>query len=110
MALDQLKQIMESVSTRARVDMVFGESREIAGKTIIPVAKVAYCGGACSGGEKIGEGGGLGVRACPLGVLVITEGAERWRPVVDKTRTIMACSLVAIVGLLTLKAVLSRRR
>jgi uncharacterized spore protein YtfJ len=40
MALERIKEMLESVTHSARVDTVYGESREVAGKTIIPIARV----------------------------------------------------------------------
>ncbi len=41
----------------------------------------------------------------PLGVLVITDDAERWVPILDVTRLALAGSAVLITGLLTLRAI-----
>ncbi|MDP2727148.1 MAG: spore germination protein GerW family protein, partial [Dehalococcoidia bacterium] len=78
---------------------VFGENREIQGKTIIPVASVRYGFGAGGGegtGPAVGEGqppttgsgggGGGMVRAKPVAVLEITPDETRVLPVMDYTR------------------------
>lgn len=96
--------ILERVKGTARVDIVYGESREMHGKTIIPVAAVAYGFGAGSGtgagmrpehngssersGTGSGGGGGGGVRVQPVGVLEITDDETRLVPVIDWTRVI----------------------
>ncbi len=117
--MEQITQVLEKIASAARVETVYGEPREIAGKVIIPVARIAYGGGggggsgACGseeGQQGSGGGGGLGVKVQPLGALVITENAERWVPVVDVTRVAIACSAVLITGLLTLRKVLVTRR
>jgi len=117
MALEQVKEILDQVAHAARVDTVFGESRDIAGKTVIPVAKVAYGGGGGGGQGKdkesqegTGGGGGLGVRVTPIGVLVVTEEAERWVPIVDRTKVIVAGCLVAGMALWTAKKIGTRRK
>ena len=76
----------ERLQTSAHVKTVFGEPIEAAGRTIIPVASVAY--GFGGGPAKEGEndtvmqaaGGGGGVRSKPLGVLEVTEESTRFFP------------------------------
>lgn len=95
--------ILERVKGTARVDIIYGESRELHGKTIIPVAAVAYGFGAGAGtgagvrpehngnersGTGSGGGGGGGVRVQPVGVLEITDEETRLVPVIDWTRVI----------------------
>jgi hypothetical protein len=46
----------------------------------------------------------------PLGVLVIDDNAERWVPILDVTRLVIAGSAVLITGLLTLRAIYGKRR
>jgi uncharacterized spore protein YtfJ len=79
------------------VRTIFGEPIAAEGRTIIPVARVAY--GFCSGGgvsaahpqyssdaKAEGAGGGGGVRSVPAGVVEITREQTRflrfndWRP------------------------------
>jgi uncharacterized spore protein YtfJ len=78
-ATDILHQIGESLGSNATVKSVFGEPIHTAGKTVIPVAKVAYGFGGGFGtghgkadteGSRHGEGGGGGggVRAFPAGL------------------------------------------
>jgi uncharacterized spore protein YtfJ len=117
MTLERVKEILDQAAQSARVETVYGESREIAGKTVIPVAKVCYGGGGGGGtgtGPEgrggSGEGGGVGVHVRPIGVLVITEQAERWVPIVDVTRLAMAGLGVAAMALWTLKKIATRRR
>lgn len=92
--------ILDRVKASARVEIVYGESRELHGKTIIPIAAVAYGFGAGSGAgvspsrnggsERTGSGGGGGggVRVQPVGVLEITDEETRLVPVIDWTRVI----------------------
>ena len=115
-AMDQIKVMLERVTTTTRVETVYGEPREVAGKTVIPVARVMFCGGGGGGGGKAqegqegsGGGGGMGVGVHPIGMYVITADAERWVPVVDVTRAVLACSAVLITGLVTLRAIFGGR-
>ena len=87
---ERVQSIVERLQTSASVKTVYGEPIKVDGKTIIPVARVAYCFGMCSCGKKGeeqerqgedqqscgGGGGGLSVR--PAGVLEITEGETRF--------------------------------
>jgi len=89
-----LQQIGESLGSSASVKAVFGEPVQAAGRTVIPVAKIAYGfgGGFGTGHGKIdsdkgrhgeGGGGGGGVRAFPAGALEITESGTRFIPFRD---------------------------
>lgn len=117
-ALEQVKEMMERVTGSARVETVYGEPREVAGKTIIPVARVMYGGGGGGGTGKAeqgqeggGGGGGLGMGIHPLGIFVITDKEERWVPVIDITRMVIAGTVVLVTGLVTIrKAMLWRRQ
>ena len=93
-ATDILHQISESLGSTANVKAVFGDPIQTAGKTVIPVAKVAYGfgggfgtghGKADTDGGRHGEGGGGGggVRAFPAGALEITESGTRFIPFPD---------------------------
>ena len=44
------------------------------------------------------------------GVYVFKDGDVRWRPAVDVNRIIMGAQLVAIVGLITLRTLMRKRR
>lgn len=88
-AADILEKIGESLRSAATVRSVFGDPIHAEGKTVVPVAKVAYAFGAGAGtnpekrdgeAEAGGEGGGGGggVRAFPAGVLEITADQTRF--------------------------------
>jgi uncharacterized spore protein YtfJ len=116
MALEQIKDMLRGVAETAKVETVFGESREIAGRTIIPVARVMYGGGggggqgkAQEGQEGTGGGGGMGVKVQPLGVFVITADTERFVAALDLTRVILAGSALALAGILTIRKVMLHR-
>ena len=91
-----VSEVLDRIRGSARVEVVYGEAREIGDKTIIPVAVVAYAFGAGAGGgaSPLGEGstggggGGGGVRVQPVGVLEVTQEETRLVPVLDWTRII----------------------
>lgn len=88
-ATEMLERIGDSLGSTANVKSVFGEPIHAEGKTVIPVAKVAYGFGAGggrksaghnggSGDQPEGGGGGGGVRAFPAGALEITQNRTRF--------------------------------
>ncbi len=95
-----VNELVERIKGSAKVEVVYGEPREIGDKTIIPVAAVAYGfgagaggGGAAPGGDGAigsggGGGGGGGVRVHPVGVLEVTADETRLVPILDWTRII----------------------
>lgn len=113
-------QILDRVKNSARVDLAYGEAREIGGRTIIPVAVVGYLFGGGSGAgvdpaedgvfEKAGSGGGGGgaVRVQPVGVLEVTEDETRFMPILDWTRIIT--TFLTLFGVWMLVRTVFRRR
>ncbi len=96
-----VNELVERIRGSAKVEVVFGEPREIGEKTIVPVAAVAYGfgAGARAGtggkpgddgatGSGSGSGGGGGVRVQPIGVLEVTADETRLVAVLDWTRII----------------------
>jgi uncharacterized spore protein YtfJ len=89
---ERVQSIIERLQTSASVKTVYGEPIKAEGKTIIPVARIAYAFGMCSC-EKRGEqqrqeaqdqqapsgGGALSIR--PTGVLEITQAETRFVPI-----------------------------
>jgi uncharacterized spore protein YtfJ len=109
---------LDIVRDTLTVKRVFGEAYEVDGVTVIPVAMV-YGGGGGGGGEGsgpdetgTGSGGGLGfgVMARPVGVYVSKDGDVTWRPAVDVMAIVLGAQALALVGVLTIRRVLSRRR
>ena len=93
-ATDLLQQIGETLGSTATVKSVFGEPIHVNGKTVVPVAKIAYGfgggfgtgkGGPHAAHEGEGGGGGGGVRAFPAGALEVTEKGTRFVPFIDLT-------------------------
>jgi uncharacterized spore protein YtfJ len=104
--LDALADLRE----KANVNAVFGEPVTVEGRTVIPVARVAYGFGMGAGhdtaaeeesadeaGEKTGGGaaGGGGVLAHPLAVVEVTAEGTRVEPVIDEQKLGLAGGLLA---------------
>ncbi|MCL4465460.1 MAG: hypothetical protein M1389_05425 [Chloroflexi bacterium] len=108
--------VTDQLKVGASIETVYGKPIEIAGKTIIPVAKVAYGFGAGGGegsqapaGEQAAAGSGMGgggwARAKPVAVIEITQGQTRVIPIIDFGR-IAALGFAAAV----IAAIFMRRR
>jgi uncharacterized spore protein YtfJ len=91
-AAELLQKMGDTLGSTATVKSVFGEPIHMNGKTVVPVAKIAYGFGGGAGTGKSGTqpdrqgeggGGGGGVRAFPAGALEITEGRTRFVPFID---------------------------
>jgi uncharacterized spore protein YtfJ len=82
----------ESLGKSASVKSVYGDPVSANGKTIIPVARVAYGfgGGAgrkqSEGNPREDEGAGGGLYAVPIGVVEVTDADTRFIPLHDKRR------------------------
>ena len=114
-ATDVLQKIGETLGSTATVKSVFGEPIHANGKTVVPVAKVAYGFGGGFGAGKHGKeadregeggGGGGGVRAFPAGALEITDRETRFVPFTDVRWLAAAFAAGAVLGSL----ILARRR
>lgn len=95
------------------VKRVFGEPYEKNGVTVIPAARVQ--GGAGGGGgegpegQGKGSGTGFGLSARPVGAYLIRGDEVTWRPAVDLNRIVLGSQIVAIVALLTIRALVKAR-
>jgi uncharacterized spore protein YtfJ len=97
------KTIIEPLQNSAAVKSVFGDPVAAQGKTVIPVARIAYGFGGGSGkrvheampGE--GEGGGGGVVATPLGVFEVTDSETRFIPL-NENRKFVAGVLAGLAA------------
>jgi uncharacterized spore protein YtfJ len=102
-----VKETLEVLAERLQttgVRMVFGEPISAEGRTVIPVARVAY-GFGSGGGASVrlpdhptdttgeGAGGGGGVRAVPAGVIEITSEETRFLAF-DEWRRLAAAALI----------------
>ena len=112
-----IKEFIQSLSERlqssANVKTVYGDPIVAEGKTIIPVARVAYGFGGGSGsrkmegeggeenegGESAGSGGGGGVAASPVGVVEITPQETRFIPFEERRKLVLALMIGLFLGL-----------
>jgi uncharacterized spore protein YtfJ len=114
-ATDVLQKIGETLGSTATVKSVFGEPIHTNGKTVVPVAKIAYgFGGGFGTGKNSpqadhqgeGGGGGGGLRAVPAGALEITDHGTRFVPFIDPAWIAAAFAAGAVLGSL----IFTRRR
>ncbi len=108
--IDVLKSIVEPLEKSASVTSVYGEPVSAQGRTVIPVARIAYGFGGGSGhgarhtspaeGEGEGGGGGGGVLANPLGVIEITDQHTRYIPLRDTPKLAAAGAVGLVLGFL----------
>ncbi len=105
-----LSSIQQAVVSNANVKAVYGEPITAEGKTIVPVARIAYGFGGGSGSREgregageSGGGGGGGAMAVPVGVVEITAGETRFIPASGKLAAAAGAGM--LVGML-----LGRRR
>jgi uncharacterized spore protein YtfJ len=118
MDLERLHTTIEGARDAITVARVYGDPIERDGTLIIPAAAVRGGGGGGGGGgtgpdgtgEGEGQGFGFGMDARPVGAFVVRDGDVRWEPAIDRNRQIATAGLVAVVGLLTLRSLLRRRR
>lgn len=105
---DIWKSVAGPLESSASVKSVFGDPVETQGKTVIPVARVAYGfgGGGGSGthddsrqGE--GMGGGGGVYSVPLGVFEVTGTDTRFVPVEPSRKWLAVALLGFVVGMIS---------
>jgi uncharacterized spore protein YtfJ len=112
-AADTLEKMSNSLGSHATVKSVFGDPIQVDGKTVVPIAKIAYGFGAGGGshpgrhngdgtdasGERTeGGGGGGGVRAFPAGALEITATGTRFIQAIDLRWLAGAFAAGALLG------------
>lgn len=100
------KSIVEPLQNSAAVKSVFGDAVSAQGKTVIPVARIAYGFGGGSGkrgrqeSPDEGGGGGGGIVAIPIGVFEITDSQTRFISL-HENRKVLAGALIGLcAGLL----------
>jgi len=114
-ATEMLERIGDSLGSAATVKSVFGEPIHVEGKTVVPIAKVAYGFGAGGGSKarnpsegngscngKQGGGGGGGMRAFPAGALEITAQNTHFIPFTDSRKLALAFASGIALGALML--------
>jgi uncharacterized spore protein YtfJ len=108
-----VQEVLGQARDALTVKRVFGEPYEKDGVTVIPVAKVQGGGGGGDGegpdGTGKGSGSGFGLIARPVGAFVIRGDELSWRPAVDVNRIAIGGQIVAIVALLTIRAIVKAR-
>lgn len=75
------------------------------GAVVVPVAVVYGGSGGGSGTDadgNVGQGGGWGGVARPVGAYVLAEGRVRYEPAIDVTRLALGAQLTGVVALLVL--------
>jgi uncharacterized spore protein YtfJ len=108
---DLVRSLAERLGSSASVKAVYGEPISAEGRTIVPVARIAYGFGGGSGkGQKgdqaehegwgEGSGGGGGVMAKPVGVVEITRDGTRFIRYGETSRLAGAALLGLAVGFL----------
>jgi uncharacterized spore protein YtfJ len=109
----EVQDVIAQARDALTVKRVFGEPYEKDGVTVIPVARVQ--GGAGGGGgegpdnQGKGSGSGFGLSARPVGAFVLRGDELTWRPAVDVTRIVLGGQVVAVVALLTIRAIVRAR-
>jgi uncharacterized spore protein YtfJ len=102
-----LQSLQENLSSRAQVKSVFGEPINAEGKTIIPIAKIAYGFGAGAGTGGVGDtrargeggGGGGAIRAIPVGVIEVSPNQPtRFVPITDRKKLGAAAMAGVLIG------------
>jgi uncharacterized spore protein YtfJ len=89
-----LQSLKENILGQAGVKTIYGEPIVAQGRTVIPVAKVAYGYGAGAGTGGVGNssaqgeggGGGCGVRAVPVGVIEVSDQGTTFVPITSRKK------------------------
>jgi uncharacterized spore protein YtfJ len=89
-----LQSLKENILGQAGVKTIYGEPIAAQGRTVIPVAKVAYGYGAGAGTGGVGNssaqgeggGGGCGVRAVPVGVIEVSDQGTTFVPITSRKK------------------------
>lgn len=98
------------------VKRVFGDSYDVDGVTVIPVARLS--GGAGGGGgeasddesdESRGYGSGFGIGARPIGVYEVKDGSVQWKPVIDVTQITKGALVLAGIAAVCVAVIFWRR-
>jgi len=105
-----LQEFVQSIVNRlhasGNVKTVFGEPIEAKGRTIIPVARVAYGFGGCSGGSsksksengRAGQGIGGAIAVRPAGVLEIRDDTTEFIPFGDNKKLLGVLFIGLLLG------------
>jgi uncharacterized spore protein YtfJ len=104
----EVQDVIAQARDALTVKRVFGEPYDKDGVTIIPAARVQGTAGGGGGQDpqSQGSGSGFAITARPVGAFVIRDGELSWRPAVDVTRIALGGQVVAVVALLTVRAII----
>jgi uncharacterized spore protein YtfJ len=114
-----LESLAERLRSTATVEAVYGQPIHAEGRTVVPVARVAYgFGGGVGEGKDLGPekprggsgmGGGGGVRAVPAGVVELTPAGTRFIPL-GLARKLLAAGVLGLsLGFMLGRGTLNRR-
>ena len=106
---DMISKVREAMTARTAI----GEPVVHDGIVVVPAAKVRGGAGGGTGpddGKDGGSGGGFGMTSTPVGAFVIKDGQVTWRPAIDINKVILGGQIVAVVALLTIRAIVKARR
>lgn len=112
-----IQSIRDSVAVGGNVKTIFGEPISAQGRTIVPVARVAFGFGAGGGNlaresatakAHEGGGGGGGLVAMPVGVVEVSNNRTRWIPVSGGRR--LAATFAAGIGFGLVMSLARRRK
>ena len=114
-----LQTISERLHSTATVKSVYGDPIHTEGKTVVPIASIAYgFGGGFGAGRRSGDeqpngageggGGGGGVRAMPAGALEISALGTRFIPFHDYRLLAAAFGAGALMGAALVRRKLTR--
>ncbi len=108
-----VQQVIAQARDAITVKRVYGDPYEKNGVTVIPAAAVQGGGGGGGGkgpeGQGEGSGSGFGLTARPAGAFLIRGDEVAWRPAVDVNRIVLGGQFVAVVALLTIRAIVKAR-
>ena len=111
---DLFTSIAERVQDRATVSTIYGEPITAEGRTLIPVARVAYGFGGGGGSQQaragengvpqaLGGGGGGGAIVTPVGFIELTAGETRYVSIEERRKIIRAALIAGVAGLFLLR-------
>jgi len=102
-----LQSLKENILGQAGVKTIYGEPISAQGRTVIPVAKVAYGYGAGAGTGGVGNssaqgeggGGGCGVCAVPVGVIEVSDQGTSFVPITSRRKLAAAVAAGITLGI-----------
>jgi hypothetical protein len=106
--LEQTRQTITQIAENFTARRVYAEPYQQQGVAVIPAAEIRGGGGV--GGQGEHGGGGMGMRARPVGAFVLKDGTVAWKPAFDLSRVVFRGQIVVIALLFTVAWVLGRRR